>query len=169
MPEWGILTLLRQILETLKALLALLQVIVGQLPSDLQIITKGTTMAKQKVTSFLKPKGKVGQVMPPVTITNATDSIALVVVDQNGNPINNIDMTTVTTKLVSDNPAFAITNVDELHYVASIPPGTTGTANLSATLTFNSGSPGPFTASVACTLNIPPTPLTPTDLQIIIS
>lgn len=134
---------------------------------EVVIKPKEHNVSKQSVQMY--PTKTKRAVMPTVTITSGSDSIELVVVDQNGVKIA-VDPAEVTTTLVSDNAAVSITKgVDELHYSASIPAGTQGMANLTASLTYKAGAPGPFSATVQCTLNIPPTPPTPTDLQIIIT
>jgi hypothetical protein len=112
-------------------------------------------MAKMKVSMGPKTTAKRA-VAPPVTLTSLGAGIALTVVDASGNPVPGINSTAVTSTLTSDNPAFAITKTDELTYTASIPAGTTGLANVAATLTFNSGTPSTtFTASIAITLDVP--------------
>jgi hypothetical protein len=140
--------------------------------ADLKIgITKEPPqMAKQNVKFDLCPKsGAKKAVANPVTITGPV-SITLTVVDAAGVPVPGVTADAVTTTVVSDNPAVTISaGADSLHYSGSIPAGTTGVANLAATCAFKSGSPGPFSASVQATLNIPPSPPVPADLTITVS
>lgn len=120
-------------------------------------------MAKAKV----KFGGRKGAVMPGVTLSSLSAGLQLVPVDAAGAPVTISDPSTVTTTLVSDNSAFVITaGADSLHYTAAIPAGTTGLANVTATLTFNSGAPAPVSASIPITLD---TPSAAVDLQILIS
>lgn len=176
--EWDIRAMLQRVLAELariennqtrfeaklNQLIALVQGS-GQ-PDDLQVLVKGNAM-KYK----MQPKGgvKPSAVMPPVTLTTNSPGLELVVVDANGAPIGTIDPTAVTTTLTADQPSLlAITpGADPEHYTATIPAGATGTVNVSATLAFNAGTPGPFTSSIALTLPTPPAPV-PTDLQIVI-
>lgn len=122
------------------------------------------------VSFKLTPKTSAKKVVAnPVTIVGPV-TIQLTVVDDKGAAVPGITADSVTTTLTSDNPAVTLTQVDSLNWTGSIPAGTTGTANLSATCTMNApGSPGPFTASVVCTLNIPAVPPVPADLTITIT
>lgn len=155
----------------LKALLAALEAFINRLlsrgvPADVQISVKQRKTNMAKVSFQLAPKSdRKKAVANPVTVTGSVN-IALIVVDDTGAPVPGITAASVTTTITSDNPAFAITKVDELNYTGSIPVGTTGVANLSATCALNAGSPGPFTASIQCTLNIPPAPPVPADVTI---
>jgi hypothetical protein len=119
-----------------------------------------------KPTGSAKPK----LAGPPVTIASAADGLALQVLDQTGGVMPGVTASAVTSTLTCDNPAVTITQVDSLTYTASIPAGTSGNGTFSATLSFVSGTPPTtFTASVPATLAIPPTPSTPTDIQIVIT
>lgn len=161
----SLLDLLKDIAASLRRLVVLLE---GPSPADLEIkvspINKGGNVMKFQ----LKPKSSVKSkaVASPITLTgNAT--IELVVVDDLGNPVTGVQPSTVTTTLTSDNPAFVITaSADNLHWGAMVAGGTTGLANVTATLSFNSGTPGPFTASIAITLAVPQVPA---DLTIIVT
>ncbi len=139
-------------------------------PSDLEIlIVKGSSMTAKTVK--LTPKGnKPKAVMTPITLTAADTTISLVTVDDTGAPVPGILPAAVTTTLVVDNPALLVITpgADNLHWTFTIPAGASGTANVSATLAFVAGTPGPFTASIALTLPTPPAP-TPVDLTIVIS
>lgn len=171
MEEWDIRERLKRIerklgtvADVLKQLYALLTG--EQLTIDVSPATKENVMPK--VSFKLQPKGKLRAVANPVTITGPV-TIALTVVDDAGVPVPGITSDMVTTTIVSDNPAVTLSKTDELNYTGSLPAGTTGTANLSATCAFKSGSPGPFTASIACTLQIPATPPVPADLTITVT
>jgi len=121
------------------------------------------------------PKGhKKAAATQQVTITDPSDTIQIQVVDASGTPIPGFDPSTVTSTFVSDTPAvFAITaGADSLHYSASIPAATPqGTVtNETATVTFVAGAPGPFSATVQTTINLPvPPPPTPAGINVVIT
>ena len=89
------------------------------------------------------------------------------VLDVNNNPVAVPDPTKVTTTLTDDNTAVLsfTAGADSLHWTGAC---TNGTTNVTAGLTFNDGSFGPFAASCAVTVALPtPPPPSPTDLNII--
>lgn len=123
------------------------------------------------MTKFnLVPKGKSPRaVMPPVLLNSLSAGIQLVVVDASGTAIPGVDPTTVTTTVVTDDAHYTVAaGADALHYAVTVPAGSTGQFTISATLAFNAGTPGPFTASVLIELPTPPPPV-PVDLQIVIT
>ena len=171
----------------LRAILQLLISIQTGKAVDLNIVfgltpanpAKGTSkMANKKGTGSpvkvkMTRKGKVGAVMPDLTLTAVPSSITLQPVDDNTppNPVTVGPADVVTGTLTSDSSSFSIgAGADTLHYVATIPANTPmGTvANLAATLVGTiQGAPADFTSSVKLTLNIPPSPVA-TDLEIIL-
>jgi hypothetical protein len=139
-------------------------------PSDLAINISPKEKEMPKIIAKLCPKGSKGAVMPPVNLLPG-ENVTLQVIDQNGQPFPVTDPTTVATTVTSSDPtklAVAV-GADGLHYKLTIQPNQTGQVALNSTLAFNTaGSPGPFTASVQCTLPTPPAPVA-TDLNLIIS
>ncbi len=140
--------------------------------------TEGTvTMANKKATGAgkkcpcLAQKGKVGMVMPDLTLTSVPASITLQPLDASGNAVPVSAGDTVNGTLTSDSPNFVIAaGADSTHYGATIPANTPqGTvANLAATLTGTiQGAPADLAASVKLTLDIPPVPVA-VDLEIIL-
>jgi len=123
----------------------------------------------------LTMKSGKGQVMPSINLSDlvaAGNGLQLQLVDASGAPFNITDPTLVTTTLTTDNASVVpAAGVDSLHYLLSVPSplsSSSTTLNVSATLAYVAGTPGPFTASLPILLNLPvPTP-TPTDLQILI-
>jgi hypothetical protein len=131
-------------------------------------------MAAQKFKLAPAAKGK-GAVMPSVNWSTLSAGIVFQVVDANGIPVGTIDPTTVTTTLVvqdgSGNPstlASVTAGADSLNYTVTRAAGALGNITLVATLTYNTGSPGPFGASLPIVLN-PPAPGAPADLNLVIS
>ncbi len=130
---------------------------------------KEPVMAKQKLSFKIKAsKGAKQSPAQPVTITGPVD-LTFQFVDDHGAVVPGISAANVTSTFDSDNPVVSFTQVDALNYKASIPAGTTGTANLTLTASVKSPAAGPFTASLAATLDIPPTPPVPVDVVIIIT
>lgn len=117
------------------------------------------------------PKGKSPKaVMPPITLPagDTSPTITLNVVDAVGVVIPITDPSTVATTLTADDASKISLSGSGLSFSGTIPAGATGSFSLNATLAFNDGSAGPFTASVTVTLPTPPPP-TPVDLTITIS
>lgn len=153
-----------------------LEIILGLTPSkpmkgkDAMANKKGTG-APVKCPCLKKKIGKVGAVMPPITLTTVPASITLQPVDASNNPVTISSSDSVTGTLTSDSSSFVIgAGADDRHYVATIPANTPqGTiANLAATLVGTiQGAPADLAASIQLTLNIPPSPVA-VDLEIIL-
>ena len=178
MTDWDIRKMLRAMQEQLDRMeqkLDRLFILVSGcgLPADLDmdfrpIIKEGSQMAGKKTVLKLYAKGHAKcAVMQPVTITTPGETIAFQLIDVNNNPVAVPDPTKVTTTLTDDNTAVLsfTAGADSLHWTGAC---TNGTTNVTAGLTFNDGSFGPFAASCAVTVALPPPPPpSPTDLNII--
>jgi hypothetical protein len=131
------------------------------------LVTQGDSTMRMKMA----PSSKKA-VMPSVNWSTLTAGIQFQLVDASGAPIGTIDPTTVATTLTavdsSGNPSTLVTitpGADSLHYQISKAAGITGSIVLMATLTYLSGSPGPFSASLPIVLDVPAA----ADLQLVIS
>ncbi len=118
-----------------------------------------------------KPSAVMGQVDLSDLIA-AGSSVRLQLVDINGNPYSITDPTTVATTLTASDLGETVTpGADTLHYSLSFTPALASGGSVvtdSATLTFNDGSFGPFTASLPILCNVSPPPPAPVDLQLLI-
>jgi hypothetical protein len=142
-------------------------------PTSIKIVpTKGDSsmpaVVKMKMTPVVKGAKKLAA-PAPIQLTSATTGIMIETLDQNGNPILNVDPTTVSTTLTVADPTTGTVapGADSLHYTLTIPANATAPINLSATEAFNSGSPGPFAATQEFLPPVPPSP-TPTSIAIVI-
>ncbi len=141
--------------------------------------TKGSaTVANKKATGpvvkcpcLSKKSGPKKAVMPDVVLTDPLPkTIILQPLDASGNVVVLTPSDTVTGTLTSDSAALTISaGVDTVNYVGTIPANTPmgSVANLAATLTGTiRGAPADLTASVKCTISVPPSPVA-VDLAII--
>ncbi len=124
-----------------------------------------------KCACLAKKGGPKKAVMPDVTFTDPLPkSMILQPLDAAGAVIVLTSADTVSTTLVSDSAVFVVSaGVDNLNYVATIPPQTPfgSVANLAATAVGTiQGAPADLIASVKVTLNVPPSPVA-VDLAII--
>jgi hypothetical protein len=167
---------LRQILNDLNTIEAVMNHLYAVVTGETLNIkfTQGDSKMAGKVQIKMVAKGSKGAkaVMPPQKWSSLSGGAELVVVDANGNPVPAIDPATVTTTLTiadaSGNPttlATATPGADSLNWKVSR-TNATGNVVLNATLSYNVGSPGPFTSSVQIDLDTIP-PGAPTDLQIV--
>lgn len=89
--------------------------------------------------------------------------LKFVVVNKAGEPLA-VDASAVTTTLgLDDNTNVTVAKADELNYTLTKITTVAGSVSLTATLTYNDGSAGPFTATLK--LIVPPG--TPADLKLI--
>lgn len=176
-----------QLLDSIKAEIDQLVdvLIIDNVPTDLELKIAPVTTSSLKGDSSMAQKTKVkmlakGQkahaVMAPVKWSTLAGGIQFVPVDANGQPITTIDPTVVASTLVANDTntppgvstlATVAAGADSLHYTISRTLAT-GNIVLNATLTWNDGSFGPFTASLPIELDAVP-PGAPTDLQLVIS
>lgn len=128
-------------------------------PSDVKLKAsfKEFVMASSKkplVVKMKATKGGMKAVGDPVHWSAASQAggILLQVTDAQGNDLPNPAVTDVTSTMSSDNNTLAtVAKTDELDYTISklqTPTSPAPTITLSATLTYNAGTPGPFSASL---------------------